>query len=244
MAWIHSKIDNSKMKYTPLLLALSVLLVSARLATAQAQVVTSTSTVAPSDGVIWSSQPDAGSLTSFNWNSTPARRDIAISFQAPATGGFSSFTLQAGTATTAGGVGFTLRIYETTNPLIANPTSATPKGTFTGVLPEVIASNNYLSFDLGEEISITASRYYLLLLSMDVTSTQRSLGILNGTGSTIASQFWYSDAAGTNFTRSGTAKAVLYVQQVTSIPEPGVTALLGMSGLLLLGWMVGGKRLL
>lgn len=158
----------------------------------------------------------------------------------------SSFTFQIysnAPGTEAKGGSITLSLYE-----FSSATANTPAGpalyTATGLLPASMAQNDYLTFTLDAPQILDANKFYGVMIGFtnEGTSNSQSAGqwlpIASVSGAyTNGVQILYSTTAAGNPARtwSNSVNADLFVFiGATPVPEPGISALIGMSIALLL----------
>ncbi len=185
----------------------------------RAFVVSSISTSAPTENIVFS-QPDYTS--GLGWfNTDTSRRDVGQSFLAT-----SNFTLEAITYTMGGFFSsttstsdYTINIYSTSS-LEAAPNTGTlvssQSGTFT-FEDQDGGNDTFLTFDI-EDVSLSSGKYYTIMLVLDDNIAGNSITLKQSSGSVYADGYrWLYN--GTDYSSSTTSDMTLYLTGST-IPEP------------------------
>lgn len=201
-------------------------------------VVTTTASVfaPPSEEVLLSIAPvsNGAFLMKYDGSGTGGRREIGQTFQFPTSGNnpVTGFVFQIGGQSTSLGIGaygaaFTLNIFLFDSATAVAPTGA-PIYTATGLLPTVMALNDYLRFDLDQSLTLLPGQYYGVQLGFKTNASNRTIEFARALDTAyLQGRGIRADNGTTVETLDYTAATIDFKLSVLTIPEPSSMALLG-----------------
>ncbi len=199
--------------------------------TVSAGVVVTTAATAPDQNVFATIAPSAASNTQWR-NTNTSRRDLGQTFYVAHDTALKSVTFRlALVGEGAPGANVTLNIYR-----FADKDSFTPLGpalhTASGVLPETLTVDTFLTFTLDDAANLTNGNYYGIVLTFPDQIYRQQLSFYSGNPSTAGADYGntvYYEGLHTDSAYAWVDGVNALAMYATAVPEPS------LAGLLILG---------